>query len=64
MQYDKRKHLKLLKSWPKLESPRTSLTDEEFVKFLNSMPIPDENFFELEAYSAMIISHLSLRVGK
>jgi len=58
MQYDKRKHLKLLKSSPKLESPRTSLTDEEFVKFLDSMPIPDENFFELEKYSAMMISHL------
>jgi len=58
MQYNKRKHLKLLKSSPKLESPRTSLTDEEFVKFLDSMPIPDENFFELEKYSAVMISHL------
>ena len=58
MQYNKRKHLKLLKSSPKLESPRRSLTDEEFVKFLDSMPIADENFFELEKYSAMMISHL------
>ena len=58
MQYDKRKHLKLLKSLPKLESPRRSLTDEEFVKFLDSMPIADENFFELQKYSAMMISHL------
>lgn len=58
MQYNKRKHLKLLKSSPKLESPRTSLTDEEFVKFLDSMAIPDENFFELEKYSALMISHL------
>lgn len=59
MQYDKRKHLKLLKSSPKLESLRTrSLIDEEFVKFLDSLPIPDENFFELQKYSAMMISHL------
>ena len=58
MQYNKRKHLKLLKSSPKLESPRRSLTDEEFVKFLDSMPRPDENFFELEKYSALMISHL------
>jgi hypothetical protein len=60
MEYNKRKHLKLLKSSPKLESRRTSLTDEEFVKFLDSMRIPDENFFELEKYSAMMISHLHL----
>ena len=58
MQYNKRKHLKLLKSSPKLESPRRSLTDEEFVKFLDSMPIADENFFELQKYSAMMISQL------
>jgi len=58
MQYNKSKHLKLLKSSPKLESPKTSITDEEFVKFLDSMAIPDENFFELQKYSAMMISHL------
>ena len=45
MEYNKKKHLKLLKSSPKLESPRRSLTDEEFVKFLDSMPRPDERFF-------------------
>jgi hypothetical protein len=58
MKYNKIKHLRLLKYSPKLESPRTSFSDEEFVKFLDSMPIPDENFFELEKYSAMMISHL------
>ena len=58
MKYNKRKHLRLLKYSPKLESPRTSFSDEEFVKLLDSMPIPDENFFELEEYSAMMISHL------
>ena len=56
--YNKRQHLKLLKYSPKLESPRTSLSDEEFVKLLDPMPIPNENFFELEKYSAMMISHL------
>lgn len=41
---------------------RKPLSDKEFLKVLESRP--EENFFELEAYSAMIISHLSLRVGK
>jgi ATP-dependent exoDNAse (exonuclease V) beta subunit len=58
MEYNKKKHLKLLKSSPKLESLRTGLTDEKFVKFLDFMPIADENFFELQEYSAMMISHL------
>nr|YP_010134041.1 hypothetical protein KYU77_pgp066 [Tryblionella apiculata]QWM93530.1 hypothetical protein [Tryblionella apiculata] len=58
MEYDKKKHLKLLKSCPKLESPRTSLSDEEFVKFLDSIPRPDEKFFKLRKYSAMLICHL------
>jgi len=57
MQYNKQRHLKLLKYSPKLKSPRISLSDEEFVELLESMPIPDENFFELQAYSAMISSH-------
>ena len=56
MQYNKKKHLKLLKSLHKSEKPRKILSDEEFLKLLESRP--DENFFELEAYSAMIISHL------
>jgi len=56
MQYNKRKHLKLLKSSQKSEKPRKILSDEEFLKLLESRP--DENFFELEAYSAMMIAHL------
>lgn len=52
MQYNKKKHLNSQKS----EKPRKILSDEEFLKLLESRP--DENFFELEAYSAMIISHL------
>jgi len=56
MQYNKKKHLKLLKSLHKSEKPRKILSDKEFLKLLESRP--DENFFELEAYSAMIISHL------
>lgn len=58
MQYSKREHLKLLKSSPELESPRPSRTGEKFFKFLDSMPIADENFFELRKYSAMMICHL------
>ena len=50
MQYNKKKHLKLLKSLQKSENPRKILSDLE--------SRPDENFFELEAYSAMVISHL------
>jgi len=34
------------------------MEDEEFLKFLDSMPIADKNFFELEKYSAMMISYL------
>jgi len=56
MQSKKKKHLKLLKSLQKSENPKKILSDEEFLKLLESRP--DENFFELEAYSAMIISHL------
>lgn len=60
MKYNKRKHLKLLKFSPKSESPRTNLSDEEFVKFLDSMLIPDANFFELREYSIIIDSSLAL----
>ena len=56
MQYNKNKHLKLLKSLQKSENLRKNLSDEEFLKLLDSRP--DENFLELEAYSAMIICHL------
>ena len=56
MQYNKKKHLTLLKDSPKLKGPKTSFSDEEFLKLLESRP--DEKFFELEAYSAMLISHL------
>ena len=56
MQYNKNKHLKLLKSLQKSENLRKNVSDEEFSKFLDSRP--DENFLELEAYSAMIICHL------
>ena len=59
MEYNKKKHLKLLQSSPRVESLRKkSLTDEEFVQFLDSLPRPDENFFELQNYSAMLCSHL------
>jgi hypothetical protein len=60
MQYNKKKHLKLLKSSQKSESSRISFTDtdSEFSKFLDSQPKPDENFFELQSYSAMMICHL------
>ena len=56
MQYNKNKHLKLLKSLPKSENSRKNVSSEEFSKLLDSRP--DENFLELEAYSAMIICHL------
>lgn len=56
MQYNKNKHLKLLKSLQKSENSRKNVSDEEFSKLLDSRP--DENFLELEAYSAMIICHL------
>jgi len=56
MQYNKKKHLTLLKDSIKLKGPKTSFSDEEFLKLLESRP--DENFFKLEAYSAMLISHL------
>ncbi len=56
MQYNKNKHLKLLKSLQKSEKSIKNLSDEAFLKLLDSRP--DENFLELEAYSAMIICHL------
>lgn len=56
MQYNKNKHLKLLKSLQKLENSRKNVSNEEFSKLLDSRL--DENFLELEAYSAMIICHL------
>ena len=56
MQYNKNKHLKLLQSLQKSENSRKNVSDEEFLKLLDSRP--DENFLELEAYSAMIICYL------
>jgi len=56
MQYNKNKHLKLLKSSPKSENSRKNLSEEEFLKLLDV--IPDKNFFELRAYSDMMICHL------
>ena len=56
MLYNKKNHLTLLKDSPKLNGPKTSFSNEEFLKILEYRP--DENFFELEAYSAMLISHL------
>ena len=56
MQYNKNKHLKLLKSLQKSENSRKNVSDEEFLKLLDSRP--DENFLELQTYSAMIICHL------
>jgi hypothetical protein len=58
MQYNKNKHLTLLKDSTKLKGPKTSFSDEEFLKLLESRP--DENCFELEVYLAMLISHLHL----
>lgn len=43
MQYNKNKHLKLLKSLQKLENSRKNVSDEEFLKLLDYRP--DENFF-------------------
>ena len=40
----------------KSENSRKNVSDEEFLKLLDSRP--DENFLELEAYSAMIICYL------
>ncbi len=54
MQYNK--HLKLLKSLQKSKNSTKILSDETFLKLLDSRP--DENFLELQAYSAMIICHL------
>jgi hypothetical protein len=56
MRYDKKRHLKLLKCSPKLKNPKKKFSEEEFLKLLESTP--DENFFELQKYSVMIISHL------
>lgn len=46
-----------VKNSPKLNDPKISFSDEEFLKLLESEP--DENCFELEAYSAMLISDLT-----
>ena len=58
MDYNKHKHLKLLKSKSSqpFENSRKSLSDKEFFQLLDSYS--NENFFELQAYSIMLISHL------
>jgi hypothetical protein len=56
MRYSKKKHLSLLKDAQKLKDSKTSLSDEEFLKSLEFEP--NEKFFELKPYSAMLISHL------
>ena len=53
LKYSKEKNLELLKS---LQESTKMFSDEEFLKLLESKR--DENFFELEVYSAMMISHL------
>ena len=56
MQYNKKKHLELLKSFQKSENPKKICWDEEFLELVEFRP--DEKFFELEAYSIMMIAHL------
>lgn len=56
MEYNKNRHLKLLKSSPKLGKPLQDLSDEEFRKLSGSRA--DENFYELQTYTAMMICHL------
>ena len=63
MQYNKNKHLKLLKSLPESENSIKNVSDKEFLsyeEFVKSLDCsrPDENFFELRAYSVMMICHL------
>lgn len=60
MQSNKNKHLKLLKSLQKSENSRKNFSDEEFLKLFDSRP--DENFLELEIYSAMRICHLHWKI--
>jgi hypothetical protein len=56
MQYNKQRHLKLLKSSQKPEKPKKFLSDEEFLKLLEFEP--DENFYELRDYSILRKCHL------
>ena len=56
MQYNRNKHLTLLRSLQKSKNSRKNLSDEEFLKLLDSKP--DENFLELQSYSVMLICHL------
>ena len=58
MQYNKNKHLKLLKSWPKVKNSKKYTSEEEFLNFLDSTPDTEEDFWELNSYSAMLICHL------
>ena len=56
MRYNKKRHLELLKSSSQSDIPKEILSNEDFLKCLESKP--DENFFELQKYSCMMISHL------
>ena len=58
MKYNKKKHLELLKIFPKSENSKKSLSMEDFLKSLETETRDDERFFELTSYSAMMISHL------
>ena len=67
--YNKKRYfelLKLRKSSSKSDSnkseafvkPRTFLSQEEFLKFKSLLAKPDENFYELQAYTVIIRCHL------
>ena len=58
MQYNKKKHLKLLKSLKKSGYSRKNLLADGLEKLLDYTSDDDENFFELQKYSAMIVCHL------
>lgn len=58
MEYNKNQHLKLLKSQPKPKNTKKSLSLEGFIESLDYTSEPDENFFQLQKYSAMMICHL------
>ena len=56
MQYNKNKHLTLLKSLQKSENSRKNVSDEEFLKLLESRP--DENLKKV--IEVKILKHFSV----
>ena len=56
MKYNKNRHLKLLQSSPKSENSMTNLSSKDFIEGLDC-PM-DDNFSDLESYSAMLTGHL------